>query len=227
MSDFPRSVVLTFDDACRSHLYNAVPVLERYGFGATFFICHFVEEKYQKIREYMLNGEEIREIYDRGFEIGNHTWDHHSMRILSDDERRWEIEEVEKFLSSCGIDKPVNFAYPGGPFAPEAVPVLKEKGFYGARTTEKRTWIYGVDDPMRIPAIPVQGDDEKLFFDALDFAVPEKNKAAVLVFHGVPDLAHPHCSLRPELFEKYMNYLYEHDYRVLSMRDFMYQAKMI
>jgi peptidoglycan/xylan/chitin deacetylase (PgdA/CDA1 family) len=33
-----RLVVLTFDDAVKSHFTVARPVLKRYGFGATFFI---------------------------------------------------------------------------------------------------------------------------------------------------------------------------------------------
>ncbi len=218
-----KTVVLTFDDASRSHLEMVVPSLERYGFGGTFFICRFVEEKYQKIKQYMLSGEQIREIYDRGFEIGNHTLDHHSMKLLSDDERRFEIAELEKFLAAYGIEKPVNFAYPGGPFAEEAVPVLKECGFWGARTAEKRIWDLREDDPMKIPAFAVQGEDESLFFDAVEAALPEKDKAVVLIFHGIPDLAHKHCSLKPELFEKYMAYLHENNFRVLSMRDFMRQ----
>ena len=30
-----KTIVLTFDDACRSHLEIVVPILEKYGFGAT------------------------------------------------------------------------------------------------------------------------------------------------------------------------------------------------
>ena len=33
-----KTVVLTFDDAQRSHLEFAAPILERHGFGATFFV---------------------------------------------------------------------------------------------------------------------------------------------------------------------------------------------
>jgi len=36
-----RVVVLTFDDASRSHATFVAPLLEKYGFGATFFICEF------------------------------------------------------------------------------------------------------------------------------------------------------------------------------------------
>src|SRR4051794_15794875 len=34
-------VVLTFDDAVKSHYTNVAPILKSYGFGATFFVCEF------------------------------------------------------------------------------------------------------------------------------------------------------------------------------------------
>src|SRR5262245_56583635 len=69
-----RLVVLTFDDAVKSHATVAAPVLERYGFGATFFITEGFSFASNK-RDYM-TWEEIRDLHARGFEIGNHTRDH-------------------------------------------------------------------------------------------------------------------------------------------------------
>lgn len=38
-------VVFTFDDASLSHATFVVPILRKYGFGATFFICEFPANK--------------------------------------------------------------------------------------------------------------------------------------------------------------------------------------
>ncbi len=69
-----RLVVLTFDDSVKSHHTIARPLLKEYSFGATFFIAEGFDFKDNK-KDYM-TWEEIRELHEDGFEIGNHTRDH-------------------------------------------------------------------------------------------------------------------------------------------------------
>ncbi len=210
-------VVLTFDDCCKSHLTEVAPRLRRLGFGATFFICRFHDQWRREHGEHLLTAAEIRSLQEQGFEIGNHTWAHPSLPELSDTECRREIEQLERFLADAGVAKPVSFAYPGGPFAPNAAPLLKRYGFRFARTTEERPWNPATDDPMRVPSFPIQGEDDERFFRIVGLATP--STPVVLVFHGVPDLVHPWVNTLPERFEHYMNYLKDHGFRVVAMRD--------
>src|SRR5436853_303369 len=69
-----RLVVLTFDDASRSHYAVARPLLKKYGFGATFFVTEGFDFPTNK-RDFM-TWEEIAQLHRDGFEIGNHTLDH-------------------------------------------------------------------------------------------------------------------------------------------------------
>jgi peptidoglycan/xylan/chitin deacetylase (PgdA/CDA1 family) len=39
-TDSERVIMLFFDDAVRSHLVNAAPLLQEYGFGAIFFVSY-------------------------------------------------------------------------------------------------------------------------------------------------------------------------------------------
>src|SRR5215831_20934020 len=70
-------VVLTFDDASRSHVEVAAPLLKRHGFGATFFVTEGFDSPTNK-RDYM-TWDEIAHLHRDGFEIGNHTLDHKSL----------------------------------------------------------------------------------------------------------------------------------------------------
>ena len=124
-------------------------------------------------------------------------------------------EIVIKTLEHLGVE--TIFAYPGGPYAENAVPILKKKGFLAARTTEQRAFDAMTDDPMRLPAIPIQGDDPALFRNAVSRAT--ETEAVVLVFHGVPEYVHPWVHTDFERFKEYMAYLKENDFRVLSLRD--------
>ncbi|MBQ9772030.1 MAG: polysaccharide deacetylase family protein [Lentisphaeria bacterium] len=215
----PRTVVLTFDDACKSHLENVAPILKKYGFNATFFICRFNDEWRKKNQKHLLTGKEIKELSDMGFEIGNHTWNHPDLKTLSEAEISEEIGKLNDFFAENGIPKPVSFAYPGGPFAENAVPVLKKHGLIAARTTEQVPWNLKKHDLMQTPSFPLQKNSPHAFYFSLGGA--DANNVPVLLFHGVPDLVHEWVDTAPEFFAKCMKYLYDNDYRVISMKQYL------
>ena len=214
-----RTVVLTFDDAVKNHLDFVAPLLKEYGFGATFFPCRFSDEWREKNEAHLLTGAELRELHDMGFEIGNHTWSHPDMRTLSAEEAETEIDRFDRFLADAGIPRPKSFAYPGGPFAENIVPLLRSRGFAAARTTEQRPWAKNTDDPMRIPAFPICKNDRLGFFRALSCC--REDNAVVLVFHGVPDTVHPWVNNSPECFREFLEYLHNEGFRCVSMAEYL------
>src|SRR5437016_2274796 len=67
-----KTVVLTFDDAVKSHRNFVAPLLKELGLDATFFITqHWMDDS-----EHFMTWREIAEIHAMGFEIGNHSWTH-------------------------------------------------------------------------------------------------------------------------------------------------------
>ncbi len=215
-----KTVVFTFDDCVKNHYDFAAPLLEKYGFNATFFITRFSEEWRREHGATLMTPEEIADLHARGFEIGNHTMTHPDMSALDEAACLRELEAMERFLrEECGIREPqVSFAYPGGPFVPAMAPVLKRKGIRIARTTVAECWRVGAHDPMQVPSISLSGDSLLTFYRTLA-NIPE-GTAPVFLFHGVPELVHPWCNLAPELFARYCEYLKEHGFRVLSLRQY-------
>src|SRR5712671_7863755 len=65
-------VVLTFDDAVKSHRTFVAPLLKELGFGATFFVT----QRWMDDRTNFMTWEDIAEMNEMGFEIGNHSWTH-------------------------------------------------------------------------------------------------------------------------------------------------------
>jgi peptidoglycan/xylan/chitin deacetylase (PgdA/CDA1 family) len=217
-----KTIVLTFDDACVSQRDNVIPVLKKYGFGATFFVC--CRDVWCKgMEEYFLEGKDIADIYREGFEIGNHTLNHVWLPDLSDDECRDEIRKLNEYLASYGIPAPVSFAYPGGPYAANAAKIIPEFGLLCARTTGHELWDLKKTDPMQVPSFSVTQKDEHYFDLAMKTAerIENESSAVVLVYHGVPDIGHPHCNTPPEMFEKHMKYLADNGFLVISMAEFM------
>src|SRR5687767_1793856 len=65
-------VVLTFDDAVKSHRAFVAPLLKELGFRATFFVTH----QWMADSANFMTWSDIAEIHRMGFEIGNHSWTH-------------------------------------------------------------------------------------------------------------------------------------------------------
>ncbi len=204
-------IVLTFDDACRSHLDTVAPLLQRHGFGATFFITRFGDEWRAKNGGTLLGASDVRALSDMGFEIGNHTWSHASkMDSLDDDAAAEEIDRLDRWLADAGVPAPDLYAYPGGPYSAKGEAAVRARGYLCARSCIARAWNPVTDDPFRIPAFPVTEDGDWDLFRALAEARPDVVPAGtipVLVFHGVPDRVHPWVNTEPDTFGKYIELL--------------------
>src|SRR5262245_52945497 len=124
-------VVLTFDDASKSHAIIAGPFLKKYGFGATFFVTEGWDFATNKT-DYV-TWEEIAQLHRDGFEIGNHTRDHKAVSATSLTDLSTQLRAINERCVEHGIPTPVSFAYPGNAIAKEALPLLKELGIKFAR----------------------------------------------------------------------------------------------
>ena len=77
-----KTVVLTFDDSVKSQATFAAPLLKKYGFNATFFITEGFSFHMRK--DLYMTWEEIKNLHDQGFEIGNHTQKHKNLLLSGD-----------------------------------------------------------------------------------------------------------------------------------------------
>ncbi len=220
-------VVLTFDDASKSHFTVARPLLKKYKFGATFFVTEGFDMTTNK-RDYM-TWEEIAQLHKDGFEIGNHTRGHMGVTDKNVGDLAEQVRAINERCKEYGIPAPVSFAYPGNAITKKALPILKDFGIKFARrggspefpSKEGRGFAYepGLDHPLLIPSAGDARPDWTL--EDLKRAVdPAKHgKIAVLQFHGVPDTAHSWVTTSIEQFEGYLKYLSDNKFHVIALRD--------
>ena len=209
-----RIVILTFDDAVRSHRFFVAPFLADLGFSATFFVTH----RWMDDRENFMSWDEIAEIDEMGFEIGNHTWSHADFSIPKNAARlEGELALVDNELAKVGVDRPVSFAWCGNRFGPEALHKLRDLGYLLARrgltpelATNRTPEAGAAYDPR------VMDTELEHFRRVLDRAV---DGIVVLQFHGVPDITHPWVHTPPDRFCDFMAELRLRDFRVLALRD--------
>ena len=226
-----RLVVLTFDDGNRSDHAFVAPLLERYGFGATFFISEglgFSDDK-----DYFLTWDEVRDVHDRGFEIGNHTRSHPDVSALDRGDLIAELEHIDERCREFGIPRPRTFCYPGYRTSRAAVAVLAERGYAWARCgceptppdayTEAGgcgpTYDPRIDHPLLVPTTVAFGPGIDLA--TLTWAARQATSgcAAVFTFHGVPDPRHPWVTTEPEVMRDFVAWLADGGYSAIALGD--------
>jgi len=210
-----RLVVLTFDDGPVSHATYVAPLLKKYGFGATFFVCEFPPHFDDKTL--YMSWEQIASLHKMGFEVGNHTISHRNVTRQTRARFLADLQALEEKAYALGVAKMVSFAYPGYANNSAAVEVLKERGYKFARAGLDRIYNLATDDRYIIPSLTTRTDNRDKVIDL--FRSAENGRIAVLTVHGVPDKEHPWVTTPPELFEEYLNFLQENRYKAIAMRD--------
>jgi peptidoglycan/xylan/chitin deacetylase (PgdA/CDA1 family) len=102
-----RVVILNFDDNRKSQFTQVKPVLDKYGFKATFYVvCKYLDNK----KGYM-NWTELETLYKEGHDVGSHTMNHANLSNSSKKSLEYQIGKSKECLQEHGINT-TSFAYP-------------------------------------------------------------------------------------------------------------------
>ena len=202
------------------------PILKEHGFGATFYITAGWVGRRGRV-----TWQQVRELDEMGFEIGNHTTTHPNMLHISEEDIRSQIAGFDRALREQGIQSATTFAYPGEHHDRRIVRALAKAGYANARRGVTPEFplndrggpgsVYNPvdEDPFLIPSVYCRGDlspSRKEFSQALGQA--RGGKISVFIYHGVPDV-HAHCTTSLELFKQDMQHLKDEGCTVIAMRD--------
>lgn len=115
----PALVSLTFDDGLRCQFERAVPILDRYGFPATFFLVantdpiHTDGGQHPDWRKINWSREDIQYLKDliqRGHEIGAHSMTHRRPELNNDP--KFEAEGSKQWIETRLGVKTFSYCYP-------------------------------------------------------------------------------------------------------------------
>ncbi|UCZ55339.1 polysaccharide deacetylase family protein [Bacillus shivajii] len=127
-----RVVLLTIDDAPENYGAEMARILHELDAGAIFFVNgHFLKSEEGK--------EQLKEIHELGFEIGNHTMTHANLSHITEEEQINEIVELNDLVEEIVGERPRFFRAPFGVNTDTSKRVVEDEEM------QWMNWTYGYD----------------------------------------------------------------------------------
>lgn len=125
-------VLMTFDDAPDNYATDMAQTLHDHNVPAIFFVNGmFIESDEGK--------NQLKEIHELGFEIGNHTQTHQNLQTISEEEQREEIVQTSDLVEEIIGERPRFFRAPFGANTDYSKQVAQEENML------VMNWSYGYD----------------------------------------------------------------------------------
>lgn len=139
-----------------SQTMEILDTLDRYGVKATFFLVGIWVDKYPEL---------VKEIHDRGHEIGNHSDKHPHMSQQSESQIIKELKDVSDKIEAITGVRPTLFRPPYGDYNNRVVTVSRAQGYECVQwSVDSLDWKnYGVDDLVKRATSNVKKGDIVLF----------------------------------------------------------------
>lgn len=128
----PQKVLMTIDDAPDTYSLEMAKTLKEKEVPAIFFVNgHFLQSEEGR--------EQLKEIHELGFEIGNHTMTHANLREISKEDTKKEIVELNNLVEEIIGERPTYFRAPFGVNTDASKEILKNENMTWMN------WTYGYD----------------------------------------------------------------------------------
>lgn len=248
-------IIINFDDGLRTQYTHAKPILDKYGFKATFYVvCNYVDNK----KGYM-TWEQIETLSREGHDIGSHTMNHFRLSDLSKTEINYEVGQSKKCLQDHDIEA-ASFAYPFNDGSDNKKIVKVVSKFYDSARTANDPISFLSCDGLKDQSIQdecighsnknkitytltgwsqdfsrmVNSYDDSRLFERFVKVVNSQDKynadgqinaIPIVIYHRIGETTELGYNTDLELFEKEMKYLHDNDFTVLTMANLAFDDK--
>lgn len=131
-----KAVAITFDDGYRDNAGVALPLLQKYGFTATFFINpQPIEDEYPAYMTWA----QVEHISRSGMDVESHSYSHPVLTRLSVEELLQEVQKAGDAIERHTGRRPRLFSYPYGRYNRQVIDILRGEGYIGAVTLRSGT----------------------------------------------------------------------------------------
>ena len=143
-------------------------LLEKYDLKATFFVAGYTAEEYPEI---------IKNVYQKGHEIGHHGYLHEKNYLLSLEEESEELQKGLDALESLLGERPLGYRSPAWEFSANTLDLLIEYGFIydsGSMANDIPYKIHSKDgkDLIELPVNWILDDAPAFIYQVFPFVPP-------------------------------------------------------
>lgn len=150
--DQARLIAITFDDGYEDNFDQALPVLQEYGFNATFFVIanRIGTDCFMSLRN-------LRSLLLAGMDVQSHTFSHRALTSLPPSDIMDEFVSSKEFLEEH-LHKKVDFvSFPHGIYDRDVLEFCRQAGYYGCCNSDFGYFEQG-SDPFRVNRFMVKRD---------------------------------------------------------------------
>lgn len=163
-----KTLLITFDDVAESQLAYAVPLLEKYGLKAVFFIpFKYVggHDGWNDGSVKIMSLEQLKSISPDVVQFAWHSFRHGHYKSMSEAEVAEDLDKSQKFIDGSGLNVYPAIAYPFGSYPKKAEAnikfkeIMKSKGLKMGFRIGNRVNRFPFNDKFEIQRIDVRGED--------------------------------------------------------------------
>ena len=147
-----RVAAMTFDDGWENWRRVVLPLLDRLGVPASFYVCPgWFGGQHPDVSGpagELLDEDGVRPLVDAGMEVGSHTYTHPDLRALNDDRLEQELVESKQRLEALTETPCETLAYPFGAHDARVVDGARAAGYRLAFTWRRGPW-----SPLAAPRV--------------------------------------------------------------------------
>lgn len=246
-----KAIILNFDDDWKGQFTNAVPILEKYGFNATFFVTTgcltYQNTSYCNNAggESAMTWEDIKLLSEMGHDIQSHSVSHKDLTTVSATDLEYEVGQSKQSLLEHGYNSTI-FSTPYASGEGNSTIINTISKYYDIGRIGYAPLVY-LDSTDRY-SLPVwvdydlqamYRDNSTKIFDAFVEAINSQaqyntngtiNAIPIIVYHNV-DYKNSSSNISPDwldstidvnLFDREMKYLHDNGFQVLTMSDLGY-----
>ena len=165
-----KAAVITFDDGAACGYANALPILQSFGYSASFFIVTNLIDGHNDwaqahgfSRRRMLSRREMRDMDAAGMDLGSHTTSHCQLAKADPHRLYAELNDSKAQLEDILGHRVEHFAYPYGGWNANARDAVIAAGYSLACSTVPGK-VRRDCDPFLIRRVEIKGDDTPLQF---------------------------------------------------------------
>lgn len=145
-----KPIMISFDDGYNDNYNVAWPIMEKYGFRATFFIVT------AGVDPFNMDWNQLRDLHEKGNSIGSHTSNHKNLSKLDCGSQEMQLRQSKCDLeNNLGIDITA-FCFPYGMYNNTTLSLLPQLGYTMSFTINEGR-VHSGDNAYELKRIHVRG----------------------------------------------------------------------